>query len=603
MHCSRSGVGLFLSITVVCLLACQFAQAGSATWNLNPTSGDWNTDANWTPAIVPNGPADTATFGVSGKTGISLSASIEVNGLVFAQGASAYVITSTLAEPLTISGTGIINNSGIVQTFFLDQQDETPEGNALTFSNTATAGNDTAFSVIGGEDFLYGSGGKIIFLDSSSADHGTFDIFGGAPDAFSGAYIFFSDNSSAAEATFILHPSDGFFSNLVFNSTSTAGQATITNEGSIIFANSATAGSSSIANNRSITFDDTSSVDQATITNNAGSFSAPPFPGGVLISSSAKAAKSTIINQGGLASGLTGGSTLFFDFASAGNAMLIAESGVNGGSGGLVKLESASNGGTSRVEIFGNGQLDISGHDAPGTKIGSLEGDGLVFLGSNELSIGSNSLSTTFAGVSQDGGANGGDGGALTKIGSGTLTLSGSSTYTGKTNVLNGALLASNSAGSATGTGTVKVRAGTLGGSGIIAGPVTVGTGSGTGAFLAPAAGTTIQTRLTTQSALTLNSDATYTYTFKANTKHARTDMVIANGVTINGATLAINATTQGQMKRGLIVNAINNTSANPINGTFSNLADGAIVTVNGNNLQASYEGGDGNDLTLTVVP
>ena len=42
----------------------------------------------------------------------------------------------------------------------------------------------------------------------------------------------------------------------------------------------------------------------------------------------------------------------------------------------------------------------------------------------------------------------------------------------------------------------------------------------------------------------------------------------------------------------------ISNTSANPINGTFSNLPEGAIVNVNGNNLQASYRGGDGNDLT-----
>ncbi len=47
----------------------------------------------------------------------------------------------------------------------------------------------------------------------------------------------------------------------------------------------------------------------------------------------------------------------------------------------------------------------------------------------------------------------------------------------------------------------------------------------------------------------------------------------------------------------------ISNTSANPISGTFSNLPEGAIVNVNGNSLQASYEGGDGNDLTLTVVP
>ena len=47
----------------------------------------------------------------------------------------------------------------------------------------------------------------------------------------------------------------------------------------------------------------------------------------------------------------------------------------------------------------------------------------------------------------------------------------------------------------------------------------------------------------------------------------------------------------------------ISNTSADPISGTFSNLPDGGIVRINGNNFQASYSGGDGNDLTLTVVP
>ncbi len=79
---------------------------------------------------------------------------------------------------------------------------------------------------------------------------------------------------------------------------------------------------------------------------------------------------------------------------------------------------------------------------------------------------------------------------------------------------------------------------------------------------------------------------------------------MIANGVTINsGANLIIQGTTQGSLKAGTAYTLISNTSANPISGTFSNLADGAIVNVNGNNLQASYEGGDGNDLTLTVVP
>ncbi len=78
---------------------------------------------------------------------------------------------------------------------------------------------------------------------------------------------------------------------------------------------------------------------------------------------------------------------------------------------------------------------------------------------------------------------------------------------------------------------------------------------------------------------------------------------MIANGITINGATIALQGQTQGRLKRGLVLTVLSNTSANPISGAFNNLPNGAIVNVNGNNLQASYTGGDGNDLTLTVVP
>ena len=39
----------------------------------------------------------------------------------------------------------------------------------------------------------------------------------------------------------------------------------------------------------------------------------------------------------------------------------------------------------------------------------------------------------------------------------------------------------------------------------------------------------------------------------------------------------------------------------NAISATFANLPDGAILSVNVNSLKASYEGGDGNDLTLTA--
>jgi hypothetical protein len=79
---------------------------------------------------------------------------------------------------------------------------------------------------------------------------------------------------------------------------------------------------------------------------------------------------------------------------------------------------------------------------------------------------------------------------------------------------------------------------------------------------------------------------------------------VIANGITINnGAMIALRGETTGISTQGLVLTLISNTSANDISGTFSNLPNDSIVTINGNNFQASYSGGDGNDLTLTVVP
>ena len=71
----------------------------------------------------------------------------------------------------------------------------------------------------------------------------------------------------------------------------------------------------------------------------------------------------------------------------------------------------------------------------------------------------------------------------------------------------------------------------------------------------------------------------------------------MANGVTINGATVNAKRPDPGPLECGETLTMITNRSANPISGTFSNLPDGAIVTVDGNNFQASYSGGDGNDL------
>src|ERR1041384_2927389 len=94
---------------VLLLLFAVDAHAGSAIWNLNPVSGDWNTATNWTPATVPNGASDIATFAISSKTSVALSDNTLVNGIVFDPGASAFTITVPLDSYLEFDGVGITN--------------------------------------------------------------------------------------------------------------------------------------------------------------------------------------------------------------------------------------------------------------------------------------------------------------------------------------------------------------------------------------------------------------------------------------------------------------------------------------------------------------
>ena len=70
------------------------------------------------------------------------------------------------------------------------------------------------------------------------------------------------------------------------------------------------------------------------------------------------------------------------------------------------------------------------GHPRP-VNVGSIEGSGAVFLGANNLTVGSSNLSTTFsAGVIQSGDLFGEGGpGSLTKIGTGKLVLTNTNTY------------------------------------------------------------------------------------------------------------------------------------------------------------------------------
>jgi autotransporter-associated beta strand protein len=397
----------------------------------------------------------------------------------------------------------------------------------------------------------------------------------------------FSDQANAGQATFINNPAEvvGFHAGQMgfFNQASAANGTFIANGASIPGANAAT-----------IYFSDGTTAGNATFIINGGTVSGADGAFVNLFGNdiATGAGTATFILNGGPVQGARGGSLFFLQGSLAEDATIIANSGSGGGEGGTVHFNKDSQGIGARIELFGNGKLNVSSHEGSGVTIGSLEGDGLVLLGRHNLSIGGNNLSSKFAGViSQTG--------SVTKVGSGNVTLSGANTYSGGTTIRNGSLLIANTSGSATGSGAVTVQHGRLGGLGVIAGSVSVGTGAG-GAFLLPGDRKTLGI-LTIQSLLTLSAYATYD--FAINSSQVASDAVAAQGVTINSATLLYADNGTATLPPGTVFTVISNTSADPIVGVFNNLPDGAIVTVGGNTFQASYSGGDGNDLTLTVVP
>ena len=127
------------------------------------------------------------------------------------------------------------------------------------------------------------------------------------------------------------------------------------------------------------------------------------------------AGNGTFVANGALTDGADPGVTGFLYTTTASNVTLIANGGTGGGRGGIITFAENSTGDMARVMVFGNGNLDISGHLGDGITIGSLEGNGEVFLGAKQLVVGSNNTSTTFSGVAQDEGLSGGSGGSLAK--------------------------------------------------------------------------------------------------------------------------------------------------------------------------------------------
>lgn len=181
--------------------------------------------------------------------------------------------------------------------------------------------------------------------------------------------------------------------------------------------------------------------------------------------------------------------------------------------------------------------------------------------------------------------------GGLTKIGTGTLTLSGNNTYAGNTTVTAGTLLVNG----ANGLTQIVLNGGTLGGTGTV-GPINMASmSSGT---VAP--GTTVPGILNSN-CLTLNDAATFSAKLNGTTPATGYSQLNATGVVaLNDATLNLSVGYVPQV--GHTFTIINNDGNDPVMGTFGGLVEGSKFRAGGMEFQITYQGGDGNDVGLTVT-
>jgi autotransporter-associated beta strand protein len=388
---------------------------------------------------------------------------------------------------ISTAGRAVLNNSG--------------NGSMIEFFNGATAGRATVnnLGLLSTIDFFQTSTAGSAVLNNSS-NLGGIDFFDRATagratiNNSSDSFVRFNGASSALTATI---NNVGLASTVDFFQSSTAGSAVLNNSsnlGGFAFFNSATAGTATINNSSAtglINFLDNATAGAAIIDNSASGsqtvFNIKSDAGSATISNSGSgsfvnfrghsSAGTATLNNNGLSSAI-----IFFGTTTAANAHIVnrgtnsqtsfgasstaaAATITNSGAGGATVFADRATGATS-VLINANrtALIDISQLTTPGISVGSVEGNGDLFLGSKNLTVGSINTSTTFSGIIQDGGFGGGTGGSLTKVGTGTFFLSGANTFSGGTDLQGGTLVVASDR--ALGNGNFRLTGGVLRASG-----------------------------------------------------------------------------------------------------------------------------------------
>lgn len=353
------------------------------TW-IGSTSNDVLTATNWNPNVVP-GSTDTAIFSANGESltpTLSDSPATDVNmGTLQFSDATSYNFTLQFAVSRQLH----LQQIGVLNLGASNQFFSINGTNSiLRFEN-----NSSADSTQSGKVFYHITNvGRVRFANSATASNANIDL-----DASGGLLEFFS-TSTAANAQITM---TGNNATTTFFNNSTGGSAMIasTNNGNIVFTNTSKAQNVKIfADKTTLSFSGSSQANSAQITATNGSV--------VTFNGNSTANTSTI----------------------QANASSILFSGAASGADATINLQNHS-------QVFFNQNNTLATLCA--------DSSSLVNLNSFQLVLGANNANSVIDGIIN------GIGGSLIKNGSGTLTLNGSNSFTGSTNILGGTLNGSGS--------------------------------------------------------------------------------------------------------------------------------------------------------------
>ena len=410
---------LMVAMASIMAIMGQGLQAGSFTWT-NASGGSWNTTGNWNsaPTFLADDILDFSTLNITADRTMTLDGDRTAGTLIF-------------GDATTASNNWILN-TGTGGTLTLDVTTGTPTIQVVNQTATIAA-------AIAGNDGLMKTGAGTLSLTNAGNSYsgGTFVSQGvlsaGAANATN--YLGTGAVTVSSGATLNLNSSRATYSAITLNGAGASGTSGALQLGGGLSFSSITVTSLTLGSNATIgtaSSQGNGNSIAGAVSLGANTLTLNPLAPAAAPTSEFLTISATISGTGGLIQSgpaqttLSGANTYTGTTTINAGTLVASNAGVAGTSGALGKDSAVTLANTAGAALQLNASL----------RVGSLAGGGAtggnVNLQGNTLTAGADNTSTSYAGAIS------GTNGALTKIGTGTLTLSGINTYTGVTTIGSG---------------------------------------------------------------------------------------------------------------------------------------------------------------------